>query len=198
MNEEILNCPTSKMEFGENLNENKSISRKKTNTFVQSNEKKSFELKKDNENEDENEVAIPMDPQPKVKKNLNQWDDSLNQKLINNIKVYLSPTEIDRTNRNYYSLSKRKELSMNIMLPKKDLTLTDLIKKGILIVKPIRLCEKDDELFIVYHTICISLVRKSKHGYNEKIYSENVDKKIWLCLHLKLFYPLDVVENSEF
>ncbi|KAL2895267.1 hypothetical protein RDABS01_011176 [Bienertia sinuspersici] len=71
----------------------------------------------------------------------------------------------------------RKELSMDIMLPKKDLTLKDLIKKGILIVEPIRLFVKDDALLILYQTICISLVRKSKHENNQERYSENLDKK---------------------
>ncbi|KAL2942759.1 hypothetical protein RDABS01_031108 [Bienertia sinuspersici] len=106
-----------------------------------------------------------------------RWGDYLNQKLIKNFKVYcLQLRLIDPIEITIASLE-RKELSMDIMLPKKDLTLKDLIKKGTLIVEPIRLSVKDDALFILYQTICISLVRKSKHENNQKRYSENLDKK---------------------
>nr|UGN11175.1 putative chloroplast RF19 [Sclerolaena napiformis] len=219
----------SNSNISENLSENQNINRKKkTNTFIPSNEKNAFEFELKNGNQDENDiVVIPLDPEsnvqngsesilsnrqkdieensigsdmtiprkrqkPKSTKILGldfllkkyllfqlRWGESLNQKLINNIKVYclqlrlINPTEIT------ISSLERKELSMDIMLPKKDLTLRDLLKKGILIVEPIRLSVKDDELFILYQTIGISLVHKSKHQNNQKIYSENLDKKNW-------------------
>nr|YP_010713399.1 hypothetical chloroplast RF1 [Anabasis aphylla]WDA95857.1 hypothetical chloroplast RF1 [Anabasis aphylla] len=221
-----INFLFSNSNVSENFNENKNITRnKKTNTFIQSNEKKSFELKNGNQNQDENEIVISMDPgsnvenksesvlsnrqkdiekdyigsdmtmprkrqKPKSTKRIGlrfllkkyllfqlRWGNSLNQKLINNIKVYclqlrlINPIEIT------IASLERKELSMDIMLLNKDLTLKDLIKKGILIVEPIRLSVKDDGLFILYQTICISLVHKSKHQNNQKRYSENLDKK---------------------
>nr|UFK29630.1 hypothetical chloroplast RF19 [Bassia littorea] len=211
----------------ENLSENKNINRKKkTNTFIPSNEKNAFEL--NNGYEDENDVVvIPLDPKSSVQNEFGsilsnrqkdieensigsdmtiprkrqkpksttllgldillkkyllfqlRWGESLNEKLINNIKVYClqlrlrNPTEIT------ISSLERKELSMEIMLPKKDLNLRDLRKKGILIVEPIPLSVKDNELFILYQTIAISLVHKSKHQNNQKIYSEIFDKKSW-------------------
>nr|YP_009512891.1 hypothetical protein [Suaeda malacosperma]AXK15209.1 hypothetical protein [Suaeda malacosperma] len=214
----------SNYNVSEILNENKNINRKKkTNNFIQSNEKKSFELKNRNQNQDE--IVIPMDPEYKMKTKdesvlSNQQNgieedyigsdmtmpkkrqkpkstkrirllfllknsllfqlrssDSLNQKLLNNIKVYclqlrlINPIEIT------IASLERKELRMDILLLNKDLTLKDLIKKGILIVEPIRLSVKDDGLFILYQTICISLVHKSKHEKKKKRYSQIFDKK---------------------
>nr|QBE87786.1 hypothetical chloroplast RF1 [Phaulothamnus spinescens] len=106
-----------------------------------------------------------------------RWDDSLNQKLINNIKVYclllrlINPREIT------ISSIERREMSLDIMLIQKDLTLTELMKKGILIIEPIRLSVKGNGQFLLYQTIGISLVHKSKYQNNQKRYSENVDKK---------------------
>nr|QBC72668.1 hypothetical protein RF1 [Talinella dauphinensis] len=103
-----------------------------------------------------------------------RWDDSLNQKLINNVKIYclllrlINPREIT------ISSIERREMSLDIMLIQKDLPLTELIKKGILIIEPIRLSIKGDGQFILYQTIGISLVHKSKHQNNQKRYNENV------------------------
>nr|YP_010469937.1 Ycf1 protein [Salicornia ramosissima]UVF34075.1 Ycf1 protein [Salicornia ramosissima] len=231
-----INFLFSNSNGSENLNENKNITRnKKTNTFRQSNEKKSFELKKGNQNEDENEtvivnedeneIVIATEPgsnvqkkyesdlsneqediekdyigsdmtmprkrqKPKTTKRIGlrfllkkyllfqlRWGNSMNQKLINNIKVYclqlrlINPIEIT------IASLERNELSMDILLLNKDLTLEDLIQKGILIVEPIRRSVKNDGLFILYQTICISLVHKSKHQNNQQKYRENIDKK---------------------
>nr|YP_010507694.1 hypothetical chloroplast RF1 [Talinum fruticosum]UXG55651.1 hypothetical chloroplast RF1 [Talinum fruticosum] len=104
-----------------------------------------------------------------------RWDDSLNQKLINNVKIYclllrlINPREIT------ISSIERREMSLDIMLIQKDLPLTELMKKGILIIEPIRLSIKGDGQFILYQTIGISLVHKSKHQKNQKRYNENID-----------------------
>nr|QPC56077.1 hypothetical protein RF1 [Aruncus dioicus var. kamtschaticus] len=106
-----------------------------------------------------------------------RWDDSLNKKIINNIKVYclllrlINPREIT------ISSIQRGEMSLDILMIEKDLTLTELIKRGILIIEPIRISIKNDGKFIMYKTISISLVHKSKHPitqrYREK---KHVDK----------------------
>nr|YP_010443441.1 hypothetical protein RF1 [Arenaria serpyllifolia]UTE94315.1 hypothetical protein RF1 [Arenaria serpyllifolia] len=106
-----------------------------------------------------------------------RWHDSLNQKLINNIKVYclllrlINPREIT------ISAIERREMSLNIMLTQKDLTLTQLIKRGILIIEPIRLSVKGDGQFYLYQTVGISLIHKSKHQNNKKRNIENIDNK---------------------
>nr|QGZ09255.1 hypothetical protein RF1 [Sorbaria sorbifolia var. stellipila] len=114
-----------------------------------------------------------------------RWDDSLNKKIINNIKVYclllrlINPREIT------ISSIQRGEMSLDILMIQKDLTLTELIKRGILIIEPIRLSIKNDGKFIMYQTIGISLVHKSKdqikinQRYREKKHvDKNSDKVI--------------------
>nr|QBC70516.1 hypothetical protein RF1 [Tetragonia tetragonoides] len=106
-----------------------------------------------------------------------RWDDSLSQKLINNIKVYclllrlINPREIT------ISSIERREMNLDIMPIQKDLPLTELMKKGLLIIEPVRLSVKDNGQFILYQTIKISLVHKSKHQNNHKRYNESVDNK---------------------
>nr|YP_010028386.1 Component of TIC complex [Speirantha gardenii]QOS48745.1 Component of TIC complex [Speirantha gardenii] len=108
-----------------------------------------------------------------------RWDDSLNQKMINNIKVYclllrlIDPREIA------ISSIQRGEMHLDVMLIQKDLTLTELIKRGIFIIEPIRLSMKKDGKSIIYQTIGISLVDKNKRQTNGKciIKSGYVEKK---------------------
>nr|QKZ95611.1 Ycf1 [Kerria japonica]WEG91490.1 hypothetical protein RF1 [Kerria japonica] len=97
-----------------------------------------------------------------------RWEDSLNKKIINNIKVYclllrlINPREIT------ISSIQRGEMSLDILMIQKDLTLTELIKRGILIIEPTRLSIKNDGQFFMYQTIAISLVHKSKHQINQR------------------------------
>nr|CUS18688.1 hypothetical protein ycf1 [Asparagus officinalis] len=108
-----------------------------------------------------------------------RWDDPLNQRMINNIKVYclllrlIDPREIA------ISSIQRGEMHMDVMLIQKDLTLTKLIKKGIFIIEPIRLSMKKDGKHIIYQTLGVSLVDKNKRQTNEKCIIKNryVDKK---------------------
>nr|UTB65417.1 Ycf1 protein [Fragaria x ananassa] len=103
-----------------------------------------------------------------------RWDDILNKKIINNIKVYclllrlINPREIT------ISSIQRGEMSLDILMIQKNLTLTEFIKRGILIIEPIRLSIKNDGQFIMYQTIGISLVHQSKHKINQK-YREKTD-----------------------
>nr|QUB04848.1 hypothetical chloroplast RF19 [Yucca brevifolia] len=108
-----------------------------------------------------------------------RWDDPLNQRMISNIQVYclllrlIDPREIA------ISSIQRGEMHLDAMLIQKDLTLTELIKKGIFIIEPIRLSMKRDGKYIIYQTISISLVDKNKHQTNGKCIIKNryVDKK---------------------
>nr|QUO99635.1 hypothetical protein RF1 [Berchemia flavescens] len=107
-----------------------------------------------------------------------RWDDVLNQKMINNIKIYclllrlINPREVS------ISSIERGELSLDILLIQKDFTLTELMKKGILIIEPVRLSIKNEGQFIMYQTIGISLVHKSKHEINQRYRAKSpVDNK---------------------
>nr|YP_010374369.1 hypothetical chloroplast RF19 [Nerine sarniensis]QWW90081.1 hypothetical chloroplast RF19 [Nerine sarniensis] len=103
-----------------------------------------------------------------------RWNAPLNQRMINNIKVYclllrlIDPKEIA------ISSIQRGEMHLDVMLIQKDLTITELIKRGIFIIEPIRLSMKRDIKYIIYQTVGISLVDKNKHQTNEKCVIKNV------------------------
>nr|WCP17105.1 hypothetical chloroplast RF1 [Menispermum dauricum] len=108
-----------------------------------------------------------------------RWDDPLNPRIINNIKVYCLLLRLINPKEIAISSIQREEMSLDVMLIQKDLTLKNLITKGILIIEPVRLSIKWDGQFIMYQTIAISLVHKSKHQTqtNRKCREKgNVDK----------------------
>nr|YP_009687533.1 hypothetical chloroplast RF19 [Astrocaryum aculeatum]QDW76281.1 hypothetical chloroplast RF19 [Astrocaryum aculeatum] len=106
-----------------------------------------------------------------------RWDDSLNQRMIDNIKVYCHLLRPINPSKIAISSIQRGEINMDGMLIHKDPALTGLIKKGILIVEPIRLSIKRDGKFIIYQTLGISLIDKIKHQTNRKcIKKRYVDK----------------------
>nr|YP_010314632.1 hypothetical protein RF1 [Cissus quadrangularis]UNA64197.1 hypothetical protein RF1 [Cissus quadrangularis] len=107
-----------------------------------------------------------------------RWDDFLNKKMINNIKVYclllrlINPREIS------ISSIQRGEMSLDLIPVHKTLTLPELMKRGLFIIEPIRLSVKNDGQFIMYQTIGISLVHKSKFQTNQRYQEERyVDNK---------------------
>nr|YP_009248490.1 hypothetical chloroplast RF19 [Eugeissona tristis]AMW66542.1 hypothetical chloroplast RF19 [Eugeissona tristis] len=107
-----------------------------------------------------------------------RWDDSLNQRMINNIKVYCLLLRLINPRKITISSIQRGEMHLDVMLIQKDLALTELKKKGILIIEPIRLSIKRDGKFIIYQTLGISLIDKMKHQTNRKcIKKRYVDKK---------------------
>nr|YP_009669877.1 Ycf1 protein [Saltera sarcocolla]QCW95196.1 Ycf1 protein [Saltera sarcocolla] len=109
-----------------------------------------------------------------------RWYDSLTKKISNNINVYCLLLRLVNPREITISAIQRGELSLDILMIQKDLTLTELMKKGILIIEPVRLSIKNDGQLIMYQTLNISLVHKSKPKLNEnQRYREknSVDKK---------------------
>nr|YP_010601767.1 hypothetical chloroplast RF19 [Shivparvatia glanduligera]WAM61344.1 hypothetical chloroplast RF19 [Shivparvatia glanduligera] len=104
-----------------------------------------------------------------------KWDNSLNQKLITNIKVYSLLLRLKNPGEITISSVERREIRLNIMPIQKDLTFTQLIKGGILFFEPMRLSVKGDGEFIRYQTIVISFIHKNKHQNNQNI--DNIDKR---------------------
>nr|AXR91248.1 hypothetical protein RF1 [Macleaya microcarpa] len=187
----------------QNTSENKNINEKqKKDLRISSNEKKYLELENRNQEEKEQSVQedlgsdLPNQKKRRKKKQLKsnteaeldfflkryllfqlRWDNDLNQKIINNIKVYCLLLRLNNPKQIAISSIQRGEMSLDVMLIQKDLTLTELIKKGILIIEPVRLSIKWDGQFIMYQTIAISLVHKSKHQTNRKCRERgNADK----------------------
>ncbi|XP_075497896.1 protein TIC 214-like, partial [Primulina tabacum] len=97
-----------------------------------------------------------------------RWDDTLNQKMINNIKVYCLLLRLIDPRKIIISSIQKREMSLDIMLIQKSLTPTELMKKGVLIIDPIHLPGNDDGQLIMYQIIGISLFQKSKHQTNQK------------------------------
>ncbi|KAG8480493.1 hypothetical protein CXB51_024695 [Gossypium anomalum] len=63
-----------------------------------------------------------------------RWDDSLNQRIINNIKVYCLLLRLINPNEIVISSIQWGEMNLDILMIQKDLTLRELMKKGILII----------------------------------------------------------------
>nr|ATV95949.1 hypothetical chloroplast RF19 [Primulina eburnea] len=97
-----------------------------------------------------------------------RWDDTLNQKMINNLKVYCLLLRLIDPRKIIISSIQKREMSLDIMLIQKSLTPTELMKKGVLIIDPIHLPGNDDGQLIMYQIIGISLFQKSKHQTNQK------------------------------
>nr|YP_010375483.1 hypothetical protein RF1 [Pontederia africana]QXU59349.1 hypothetical protein RF1 [Pontederia africana] len=112
-----------------------------------------------------------------------RWDDPLNQRIFNNIKVFCLLLRLKDPKEITISSIQRGEMRLDVILIRKDSALSELIKKGILIIEPLRLSIRKDGKFIMYQTINIgiSLVDKKKRQTpNGKcIKKRYVDKKIF-------------------
>nr|QJW34132.1 hypothetical chloroplast RF19 [Platostoma chinense] len=92
----------------------------------------------------------------------------INQKMINNIKIYYLLRRLIDPRKIMICFIQKREISLDKMLIKKNLTFSELMKRRVLIVEPLRLSGKKDGQFIMYQTIGISLLHKSKHQINQK------------------------------
>nr|QXU58661.1 hypothetical protein RF1 [Pontederia hastata] len=112
-----------------------------------------------------------------------RWDDPLNQRIFNNIKVFCLLLRLKDPKEITISSIQRGEMRLDVILIRKDSALSELIKKGILIIEPLRLSIRKDGKFIMYQTINIgiSLVdKKKRQTLNGKcIKKRYVDKKIF-------------------
>nr|WEG39159.1 hypothetical protein RF1 [Beesia calthifolia] len=120
-----------------------------------------------------------------------RWNNPLNQKIINNVKVYCLLLRLINPKEMAISSIQRDEMSLDVMLIPKAITLTKLIKRGLLIIEPARLSIKWDGQFIMHQTIAISRVHKSKYQTNrrcqEKINVDTNDLNESIARHEKLF-----------
>nr|YP_010132022.1 hypothetical chloroplast RF1 [Primula hubeiensis]QPZ50709.1 hypothetical chloroplast RF1 [Primula hubeiensis]WCD61499.1 hypothetical protein RF1 [Primula hubeiensis] len=136
-----------------------------------------------------------------------RWGGALNQRMINNIKVYCLLLRLRNLKKIALSSIQRREMNLDIMLIKKNLTLTELMKRGRFIIEPLRLSVKKSGQFLMHQTINISLVHNSRHGinqrYQEKIYAnkEDFDKSIRSHLtgskNYYLFFPENILASRR-
>ena len=109
-----------------------------------------------------------------------RWDDSLNQGILNNIKVYCLLLRMKNPREIAIFAIQRDEMNLDILMLQKNFTLTDLMKNGIFIIEPVRLSVKNDGQFIIDQTIGILLVHKSKQQINQRYVEKSygyIDKK---------------------
>nr|YP_009376852.1 hypothetical chloroplast RF1 [Linochilus cayambensis]ARH07673.1 hypothetical chloroplast RF1 [Linochilus cayambensis] len=146
--------------------------------FSPANSKQYFELKKQNNIEEyflESIEKLKIFFQGDFPLQL-RWTgrlNQLNQKMMNNIQIYGLLVSLINVRKITISYIQRKEMNLDIM--RRRLNLTQLTKKGILIMEPARLSVKNDGQFFMYQIIGISLVHKSKHQSNRN--PKNVAKK---------------------
>nr|QUB02482.1 hypothetical chloroplast RF19 [Pollia japonica] len=110
-----------------------------------------------------------------------RWDDLVNQRILNNIKIYCLLLRLTNFREIAISSIQRGEMHLDVMIIQKDLALIQLLKRGILIIEPTRLSIKKDGKFMIYQTIIIgiSLVNKRKHRKCIKyVDKQNFDKSI--------------------
>nr|QIV67935.1 Ycf1 [Alpinia oxyphylla] len=137
-----------------------------------------------------------------------RWNNFVSYKMTKNIKAYCFLLRLMDPSSIALALIRRKEMDLDAIFNKDNLTLTNFLKKGILIIESIRLAFITGGKFIMYHTISISLINseKSKHQintkYNKKKYvnKNNFNKSTeqhgnMLVNRNKDYYDLLVPEN---
>nr|YP_010389391.1 hypothetical chloroplast RF1 [Harpullia cupanioides]UPQ44712.1 hypothetical chloroplast RF1 [Harpullia cupanioides] len=107
-----------------------------------------------------------------------RWDGFLNQRVFKNIKIYCLLLRLINSREIAISSIQGGEMCLDILMSHKDLTLTKVVKRGILIIEPLRLSVKNDGQFFRYQIVGISLVHKNKHKITKR-YRErgDVDKQ---------------------
>nr|YP_010180598.1 Ycf1 [Maerua crassifolia]QVD40017.1 Ycf1 [Maerua crassifolia] len=107
-----------------------------------------------------------------------RWNEFLNQKVLNNVKVYCLLVRLINPNEIAISSIQSGEMSLDILMNEKNLTFAKLMKKGILIIEPVHLSVKNDGQLIIYRTVGISLVHKKKHQISQRYKNKSyINKK---------------------
>nr|QFQ41809.1 hypothetical chloroplast RF1 [Bredia changii] len=116
-----------------------------------------------------------------------RWNNFLNQKITNNIKVYCLLIRLVNPKEIAISSIQGGETSLDILMIQKDFTLRELMKKRILIIEPVRLSIKNDGQFLMYQTLNVSLVHKSEYqlnqSYREKHYIDRNNYTNYIVRH---------------
>nr|YP_010920698.1 Ycf1 [Philotheca pungens]WAJ53627.1 Ycf1 [Philotheca pungens] len=134
---------------------------------------------------------------------------SFREKILNDMKVYCHLVRLINPSDVTLASIQGGEIRLAILITKKDFTLTELTKGGMLIIEPRRLSVKNDGQFFIYQIIGIPLVHKNKRRVTKRYYEKGyVDKKIFnefIAKHQKMtrnrnknHYDLLVPENILF
>nr|QHB79506.1 hypothetical protein RF1 [Ruppia sinensis] len=103
-----------------------------------------------------------------------RWANSLSEKITKNIWIYCFILRIVNSKEITINSIKKGEMNLDIMLIEKDLSFTELINKGILILEPIRVSIEWDKKRILYQILSISLLNnKNKYKTDTKYIKKN-------------------------
>nr|YP_009750832.1 hypothetical protein RF1 [Casimiroa edulis]QIJ98195.1 hypothetical protein RF1 [Casimiroa edulis] len=132
---------------------------------------------------------------------------SFREKILNDMKVYCHLVRLINPSDVTIASIQGGEISLAILITKKDFAITELTKGEMLIIEPRRLSVKNDGQFFIYQTVGISLVHKNKRkitkryqekGYvDKKNFDESIDQKMTGNRN-KNHYDLIVPENILF
>nr|YP_009890540.1 Ycf1.2 [Alyssum alyssoides]QKK36913.1 Ycf1.2 [Alyssum alyssoides] len=108
-----------------------------------------------------------------------RWNRFVNQKMIKNIKIYCLLVRLKNPNEIMISSIERGGINLDILMSEKNFTFAKLMKKGMLSIEPVRLSVKNDGHRIIYRTVGISLVHKTKYKISKRYKKKSyIDKKI--------------------
>nr|YP_010974996.1 Ycf1 protein [Amyema miquelii]WNR57769.1 Ycf1 protein [Amyema miquelii]WNR57893.1 Ycf1 protein [Amyema miquelii] len=124
-----------------------------------------------------------------------RWDNLMKQKIINNIKVYCFLLRLINPKEMALSSIRREEMSLDIMLIQNKLTCTKSMKRGILILEPIRLSVKKKKKFIFYKIVRSSCFYKNKHQKNKN--GIDIDKNMSVDHYDDLFVPETILSSRR-
>nr|YP_010214716.1 hypothetical chloroplast RF19 [Moquiniella rubra]UBN08637.1 hypothetical chloroplast RF19 [Moquiniella rubra] len=97
-----------------------------------------------------------------------RWNNLMKKKIINNVKVYCFLLRLRNLKEMALSSIRREEMSLDIMLIQKKLICTKSMKRGILILEPIRLSVKKNRKFLFLKIVRSSCFYKNKHQINQR------------------------------
>nr|QUB02733.1 hypothetical chloroplast RF19 [Streptolirion volubile] len=86
-----------------------------------------------------------------------RWNGSMSERIINNIRIYCLLLRLKNPREITISAIETGEVRLEIMVVQRDRALIEFIKRGILIIEPIRLSIIKDGKFIIYQTIIIGI-----------------------------------------
>nr|QIQ27654.1 hypothetical chloroplast RF19 [Diodia virginiana] len=102
-----------------------------------------------------------------------RWGDALNHRILNNIKIYCLLLRLKNPKKITISSIQRREMCLDLMLIEKNLSLSEVMERGVLVIEPTRLSVKNDGKFLMYKTLGISLVHTHKEQTNQRYREED-------------------------
>nr|YP_010513695.1 hypothetical protein Ycf1 [Cratylia mollis]UXL85266.1 hypothetical protein Ycf1 [Cratylia mollis] len=114
------------------------------------------------------------------------WKNSFGSEIYQNIKIYGLLTKfknLKKLKRLAIASIRREELDLDIPIMDNEMIISfrkkKTMKKGFMIIEPVRLSRRNNKEFFLYQTISISLIHKNKRkihqGYSEKKEKKNYD-----------------------